>query len=179
MIASTRSQNIIVLSTIVVSFISGVYLISNTSYYSGSYAIARYMAVNLEDIQIARLDPSNESINPGLTMVFNVKGPTIGSGQVDLVGFLASVYLNGQLLSLESFQNVVTASDRAVTAGYDKNFTVGSTILQLHDKQHLYNASQSGNWTFNIALTLSYSFFQSRLPSFRTLFFVREGYTPI
>jgi hypothetical protein len=164
---------------IVIGLMSGASLISNTSYYTGSNTIARYLAVRLEDVQIANLDPSNISINPSLVMIFNVKAPDPTNGQMTLTHLSASVYLNQELLAYETFQKVVPASDRMITAGYNRNYTVGSTILELLDKEHLYNASLSGNWTFNVALTLSYYLFQGGTLSWRVLFFVYEGYTPI
>ncbi len=180
MIASTKSQNAIVILIILTGLVSGTSLISNTSYYTGTYTIARYLAVTLEDVRIADLNPSNESVNPTLVMVFNLKAPYFTNGQMTLTHLSASVYLDGEFIAYTTFQkDVILASERSITAGYDKNFTVGSTISELLDKQILYNASLSGNWTFAVTLTLSYYFFQSQFPSWRVLLFVYDGYTPI
>ncbi|RDE13928.1 MAG: hypothetical protein C4K47_04975 [Candidatus Thorarchaeota archaeon] len=179
MIASTKSQNIIVLSMIVIGVISGACLVSNTYSYDGSYALPRQLAVGLVDIQIANLDPSNESINPGLVMVFNLKAPDFTNGRMTLTRLLASVLLNNESIAYETFQNVVPLSERSVTAGYNKNLTVGSTVFELVDKQILYDASLSGNWTFDVTLTVSYYLFQGTTGSWRVFNFVYEGYTPI
>lgn len=178
MIESTKSQNIIVLSTIIIGLISGAYLTSSTSYYSGSYAIARYMTVSLEDVQIANLDPSNDSINPSLLMVFNLKAPELTTGQVTLTYLSAVVHLDQDLIMYETFQKYVQPPE-IVTAGYNKNFTLGSTVFELYDKHILYNASLSGNWTFNITFNLNYFIFQNGMLSRRVLFFVYDGYSPI
>jgi hypothetical protein len=164
---------------LVVGIVSGASLISNTSYYTGSYTLARYLTVTLEDVRIANLNPSNTSINPSLVMIFNVKAPDLTSGHMTLTHLSAVVHLNGEPIAYETFQNEVSGSDRSVAAGYNKTFTVGSTVFVLPDKQLLYNASLSGNWTFNIALRVNYILFQGSILSSRMLFFVYEGYTPI
>jgi hypothetical protein len=137
------------------------------------------MSISLEDIQIARLDPSNQSANPSLSMVFSVKVLETAYGRATLTELSATVRLNGDPLPYETFRNVIPVSDRVVTAGYNRNLTVGSTILEPVDKQRLYNASQTGNWTFNINLAVIYYLFEGRMLSRRVLFFAYEGYTAI
>jgi hypothetical protein len=179
MISSTKSQNLIVISMTVIGLICGASLVLNTSYYTGSYTISRYVTVSLQDIQIAHLDPSNETVNPGLSMIFNVKAPDNANGMMTLKDLSATVSLNEQPFLYATFKNYIPVSDQSVTAGYNMSFTLGSTVTDLLDKQILYNASLSDNWTFTVTLSMEYYLFQSGARSWRYLIFVYEGYTPV
>jgi len=179
MIESTKTQNAIVVATILIGVFSGVGLVSSTSFYSGSINVVASLDIDLQDILIANLDPTNESVNPALVMVFSVKAPQTGTGQMTLTFLRASVNLNNESLSYTSFQNFIVLKDRSVTPGYDRNLTVGSTILSLQDKQLLYNASEKVQWTFSITLFVFYHVFQSRAEEVRILVFAHEGYTDV
>ena len=178
MIVDTKTQNIIVITTLILGIVSGLGLATSSSYFAGSYALVTNMEFDLLEVRITNFDPTNESIDPRITLVFNIKTPTGYFGDASLSYIQASVALNGDRITYSQTQwrkNIPT-EDRHLFPGYDMNFTMGETLPVLSDKQILYDAESSGAWNFTIVLTISYRIFDSRT-SFRGITFSHEGYT--
>ena len=175
MITDTKPQNIIVVTTLIIAIVSGVGLISSTSYYSGSCILVMFLDVELEDIHLSHYDPSNESINPRLSMIFNIQAPETANGEVSLNMLMVKIHLNGGSIKYTNFKRTVPLESRTVTSGYNNTFSVGSTIAELLDKEVLYNATDYNEWNFIIDLTLSYTTFDSAIVSFRKLTYSFQG----
>ena len=103
MIDSERTQNLLVLFTIIVSLISVFGLVSSSSYYSGSYQIIRELTIDLENVYVSNVDPGNETINPSLSMHFNILSPQTGSGKATITFLRAQVFLNGKSFQYAEF----------------------------------------------------------------------------
>ncbi len=178
MIADTKTQNIIVVATLILGIVSGLGLATSSSYFAGSYALVTKLEFDLLEVRVTGLDPTNESINPRITLVFNIKTPTGYFGDASLSYLQASVALNGEqfVYSQTQWRKNIPTEDQLLFPGYDKNFTMGETLPVLSDKQILYDAESSGAWNFTIVLTISYRIFDSRT-SFRDITFSHEGYT--
>jgi len=152
-------------------------LVSTTSFYTGSGIIIQHLDFDLEDILIYSLDPTNESVNPVLALVFNVRAPQVASGEVHMTFLWAEVYVNGESLDYASFRRAITGAQSVLTAGYANNITVSSTVTELPDKLILYNASNTGEWVFVVRVTVSYRLFDSRAGDDFVLIFSHDGYT--
>ncbi|MCJ7817470.1 MAG: hypothetical protein MUP60_01350, partial [Candidatus Thorarchaeota archaeon] len=94
MIASERVQNAIIVSVIIVAVVSSTFLVSNSSYYGGSYSLAARMTVSLLDIQVSNIDH-----NPSVRLTFNLATSSQAEGNVRLTFMGAAVTLNDDLLS--------------------------------------------------------------------------------
>ena len=178
MIVDPKTQNIIVVATLVLGIVSGLGLATSSFYFAGSYSLVSNLEFDLMEVRITSLDPTNESINPRITLVFNVNTPTDYFGDASLSYLQASVALNEEriIYSQTQWRKNLPAEDQHLIPGYDKNFTMGETLTVLSDKQILYDAESSGAWNFTIVLTISYRIFDSRT-SFRDVTFSHEGYT--
>ncbi|MHA1216140.1 MAG: hypothetical protein ACTSPE_05000 [Candidatus Thorarchaeota archaeon] len=175
MISDAKTQNVIVVVTLLVALVSGGALYNTTAYYGGSYIIVTYLDVNLTNVVVTNLDPTNMTVNPAVSLVFNFKAPEALSGHATLTSLTAKVWLNNDSLSYANFRYTIPADSRTVASGYDRNFTVRGTITELADKYVLYNASASSQWVFSIRLTLFYHVFESSAESVRVLMFAHEG----
>ena len=178
MIADTKTQNIIVVATLVLGIVSGLGFATSSSYFAGSYALVTNLEFNLLEVRITALDSTNESINPRITLVFNVKAPTGSVGDASLTFLIARVTLNEELFvyTQNQWRKNIPVADQPLYPGYDKNFTMGETIYELLDKQILYDAEDSGDWLFGIRLAISYDVFGAPAsPLWIT--FSQEGHT--
>ena len=178
MIADTKTQNIILVATLILGIVSGLGLATSSSYFAGSYGLVSNLEVNLLEVRITALDPTNESINPRITLVFNVKAPPGSAGDALLTFLRARVTLNEQLFvyTQTQWRKNIPVADQPLYPGYDTNFTMGETIYTLSDKQILYDAYDSDEWTFSIRLTVVYNVFGAEA-SPRYITFSHEGYT--
>jgi len=178
MIADTKTQNIIVVATLILGIVSGMGLATSSSYFAGSYALAANLEFDLLEVRITGFDPTNESINPRITLVFNAKASAGSSGDASLTYFRVQVTLNEAefLYTQTAWRKSIPVADQPLYPGYDKNFTVGETIYDLNDKQILYDAEDSDDWTFSILLVISYSIFDDT-SSARYIPFSHEGHT--
>ena len=178
MIADTKTQNIIIAATLILGIASGLGLATSSSYFAGSYALVTNLEFDLLEVRITGLDPTNESINPRITLTFNVKVPTGSVGDASLSFFRASVTLNEErfIYPQTQWRNNIPEEDQQLYPGYDKNFTMGETLPVLSDKQILYDAEASDTWAFSIVLVVSYRIFDAR-GSFRYITFLHDGHT--
>jgi len=178
MIADTKTQNIIVVATLILGIVSGLGLATSSSYFIGSYSLVTNLEFNLLEVRISGLDPTNESINPRITLVFNANVSGGSAGDASIKYFRVQVTLNDEpfLYTQTQWRKNVPLADQLLYPGYNKNFTMGETLYELADKQILYDAENYGNWTFSILLVVSYSVFGDAT-SFRYIPFSHEGHT--
>jgi len=178
MIADAKTQNIILAATLILGIVSGLGLAASSSYFTGSHSLVINLEFDLLEIRVTALDPTNESINPRVTLVFNAKVLTGSAGEASLTYFRVEVNLNEEELQYTQTQwrKSVPYADQSLYPGYDTNFTVGETIYDLEDKQILYDAEDSDDWTFSILLVISYSVFDSESTA-RYISFYHEGHT--
>jgi len=158
MISKTKPQNFIVLVTLILS-----------------YVIISYLQIDLEEIRVTNLDPTNTSINPSIALDFSFVAPETSDGEATVTYLLATVYINGDKMNYASFRRNIQRDYRAITSGYNRIFTVSSSIPEMEDKNVLYNASADGDWTFSITLTVFYHVFNSPAESVRIIPFSYEG----
>ena len=59
MIASERTQNVIVVTVIMVAIVSSGLLVSNATYYGGSYSLAGTLNVTLLEVAVGNIDHTN------------------------------------------------------------------------------------------------------------------------
>ena len=175
MIDSERTQNIIVVLTIMISLISLVGLASSSAYYSGSYQIIRDLEIDLVDVQVTNVDPANETVNPIVRAVFSVIAPQAASGKATITFLRCEIHVNGESFDYATFRRAIRFDEGVVTSGYNETFSVGSTIAQMADKQILYNASLEDSWTFSITLFVFYHMFEARGEDVRVLIFTHQG----
>ena len=177
MIADTKTQNIIVVATLVLGIVSGLGFATSSSYFAGSYSLVANLELDILEIRITNLDPTNESINPRITLVFNANVPTGSSGDAAITYFRVEVDLNDRpFLYSQSWRKYIPLEDQLLYPGYDTNFTVSETIHELLDKQILYDAENSNEWSFSILLVLSYDVFGATASPMR-IPFAHEGHT--
>jgi len=178
MIADTKTQNIIVVATLILGIVSGLGLVTSSSYFAGSVALVTNLEFDLLEVRITSLDPTNESINPHITLVFNIKAPMGDIGDASLSFLRASVTLNEEpfIYAQTQWRKNIPEVDQHLYPGYDKNFTMGETLSVLTDKQILYDAEASDAWTFSIVLYVSYRIFDARVSS-RDITFSHDGHT--
>jgi hypothetical protein len=179
MIESDRIQNLIIVTAIIFGVISAGMIVVNANYYSGSYALAHYTEVHLEDIRITNLDPSNESLIPGLYFTLNFQTHDDAAGDAALTYFTVWPYLNGEPILYATFNKHIPDENRDLYPGYDQNFTSSSSILEDLDQQILFDAYNNANWTWAIVIRYWYSVIAPDNLSFREISFAYSGATGI
>ncbi len=177
MIAATRTQNIIIVSMIIIGLVAGVSLYRSASYYTGSYAMVKYLDVSLESVIVSNLDPTNQSVDPRLSMVFRFTTPQTLDGEAYLTFLTAKVWLNNESITYSAFRLNIPSEHQPLTPNYNATFTLTSVITDMNDKVVFFNASSDNKWTFSIRLTVAYHAFKSNIDSFRILMFAHEGVT--
>lgn len=175
LISSERSQNVIMVITLAIGILSGVSLAGSSAYYSGSYLMIQYLEVDLLGVRVSNLQPDNETVNPSLSISFNLQVPQTLSGDASVTFLRANVYLNGESFDYASFTKLLRAENRQLNPGYNKNYTIGSTIDVMSDKDILYAAYDESNWTFSILLTIFYHTFDSDASQVRVVSFSQVG----
>ena len=178
MIADAKIQNIVLAVTLILGIVSGLGLAASGSYFAGSHSLVTNLEFDLLEVRITALDPTNESINPRITLVFNAKVSTGSAGEAALTYFRVQVTLNEEefLYTQTQWRKEVPYADQSLYPGYDTNFTVSETIYEILDKQILYDAEDSDDWTFSILLVISYSVFDTASTA-RYIPFTHEGHT--
>ncbi len=176
MIADIRTQNMIIVATIIVSMVAASSIIVNVNYYVGSYSLLNNLDIRLTSIILTDFDPTNTTINPSLCLIFNFKETGTEVGDVTLAYLTAVVSLNGATFDYVSFNKKITPETGQLSAQYNTNFTLGATLQDDLDKELLYLAQGTGNWTFEVELRVFYIMFKSRVQSVLILMFEYEGY---
>ncbi|MFX0108829.1 MAG: hypothetical protein ACFE7R_11125 [Candidatus Hodarchaeota archaeon] len=175
MISSEKTQNAILIVTILVALVSGISLASNAGYYSGSYALAQYIEVDLVEIRVARLDPTNTSMNPGVFFTLNFQTPNETEGNARLQYITLSFLLNAERISLPAFSHSIPYAEQPLYGGYDMNYTLSASIMDLDEKQILYNALTDDAWIWSVTVDYFYAVFDSDSTTQRTISFSYDG----
>jgi hypothetical protein len=161
MISDQKPQNIIFVVTMILGLVSAASLATNAAYYSGSYAIVRYLDIDMVDIQVSNFDPENFSIDPALLVDFKVEAPPAQTGEAKLTYLTMSVYLNGDKFSYTSFRKDIPLDKRTLYPSYNETYRIGSTITEPADQELIHDAYQDDEWVFSITLTVFYDIFDS------------------
>jgi hypothetical protein len=159
MISSERPQNFIVAVMIITAVISSGFIIGNAQYYGGSFALAGMLAVNLTDIHVSNVDPTNASITPGISLTFNFAVNAQAEGNVRITFVGATLWLNNYLLSLTPFAYTPALADQYLYSNFDRNIILSQTVSPVYDRQTIIDAYQSSTWAWNITLRYSYIVF--------------------
>jgi len=179
MIESERNQNVIAATVLILGIISTGIIFVNVDYYSGSYALAGYVQVELEDIRVTNLDPDNETLIPGLFLKLNLKTGEQADGDVTLNTLVAFIRLNRQLIQYAAFRMNIPIDLRVLYPGYDQNFTLSSSLTDDHDQELLLDAYNNVNWTWSITIRYWYSVFVPENDAFREIAFSYNGVTGV
>ncbi len=174
MISDPKTQNRIVVATIIITLVSAFTLVSNAAYYGGSYAMVSTLDVRLNAVNLVDYDPANLSINPRLDFVFGFRVPLTLQGDANLMSLTAAVKLDGNSLSYTNFRLTIPADNRSLYPGYRANFTVSGRITDDLDKAALLNATNTDTWVFQVTLTIFYRVLDSP-QSVRRVQFLYEG----
>ena len=161
MIASERSQNIIVVTTIIIALISVGMLASNSQYYGGTYALAGRLNVTLVGIQVSDIDYTNETIDPVIRISFNFYTDAEIEGSVRLRFIRSDLTLNNDSLSLEAYAYTLHDEEQVLYPGYNKTFTLSSVIIG-SDKTTVLEASNSSTWNWDISCDYYFIVFDER-----------------
>jgi hypothetical protein len=173
--ASNRAQSVIITVCILVGVINAVLLINTTYYYSGSILLSDNLEVDLKEIKVTNLDPTNTTINPKLTLTFNVIVPTRWTGEFNIRELVTSVYLNNHHIRYGFFHLVISPENQALYSGDNRNYTIATTLSTDSDKQVFYNASITDTWFFEVNLNLDIRLFGSGYPRVESETFTYEG----
>jgi hypothetical protein len=150
MIASERSQNIIVVATIIAALVSSVFLVGNVQYFGGSYALAAALDVEIVETVVSGIDVTNESVYPHLSFTFNFRSDANIEGNVRIMFMGAEVHLNDDLLSYTAFAYTLPESLQSVTPNYNQNFTLGKSTHTIWDRDTINDAYNSSTWHWEI-----------------------------
>ncbi len=161
LIASERNQNIIVVTVIIVAIISSGLLVSNASYYGGSYSLAGRLDVQLLGVQVSNIDHANESVYPSVSLTFNMLTSSQYEGNVRITFLGASITLNDDLLSYLSFSYIPPVADQYLHPDFNRNYTMSDTVDQdaTNDRQAILDADNSGTWNWEIQFRYSFIVF--------------------
>ena len=158
MIASERTQNIIVVTVIITAIVSSMFLANNAMYYGGSYSLAGKLTVTLLEIEVSNIDHSNESIDPAVRLTFNLATTSTAEGNVRITFMGAKVWLNSDLLSYTSFAYIPPVPDQYLHPEFSENYTL-SNIAKNDDKQAILDADTAGTWFWEIEFRYSFIVF--------------------
>jgi hypothetical protein len=157
MIASDRTQNIIVGGMIIVALVSSGFLVGNSMYYSGSYALAAGLQVTMNDPVVSNIDVGNESVSPVVSISFQLQARSPFEGDVRITFMGAQVTLNGDLLSYTPFAWVVPFNEQPVDPDYNR--TVAFTRNTGDDRPTIIDAYNSGLWNWTVVFRYSFIVF--------------------
>jgi len=150
MIASERSQNVIVAVTLIAALVSSVFLVGNAQYFGGSYALAGGLDVTIVETVASNIDPTNESIYPRLTFIINFQSHADIEGNVRIMFLGMEVTLNDDLLSYTAFAVSPPEHLQSVWPNYDQNFTLSKTTNTIWDRDAINDAYDSDTWHWEL-----------------------------
>lgn len=158
MIASERSQNIIVVSVIMITIVSSMFLAGNASYYGNSYSLAGNLNVTLLEIEVRNINHINESITPSIGITFNFATSAQSSGNVRITFMGAAVRLNSDTLAYTIFSHIPLVEDQYIYPDFNMNYSMSDDATE-SDKQTILDADISGIWNWEIELRYSFMVF--------------------
>ncbi|MFW9887247.1 MAG: hypothetical protein ACFFER_03645 [Candidatus Thorarchaeota archaeon] len=177
MLEGRRIQDLIIIALISSGLISAALLAGNASYYGNSVALAEFLKVDVVDIRVSNIDPTNYSVNPTIAFVLNFNTPDDIEGEAYLVHIYVLAHLNEQSIIYATFHREFRFEQEALHAGYDENHSIRSDVLEDRDKDVLYDAYSSANWTWSFTVQYYYSVMSSTSQYRRTIVFFYEGVT--
>jgi hypothetical protein len=179
MISSDRTQNTIVAFTIIAALVSSIFLVGTAHYYSGSYALAGRLEVDIVQTTVSNIDPTNSSVFPRIRFTFNIHTEAASEGNVRL-GFIgANVQLNGDELSYTPFAYTVPYDHQPLYPNYDENFTLSQTTAST-DRDTVLLANSTGQWNWEIMFRYYFTTFDiDGSITWRYIFFNWTGSTTI
>jgi len=158
MIASERTQNMIVVTVILVTIISSVPLINNATYYGGSYSLAEGLEVNLLEVKVTNVNHTEGSSDPGVSLTFNLRTESLYEGNVRITFMGASLRLNEDLLSYTPVSFVPAPADQYLSPEFDRNYTLTKRAIS-EDREAILDADTSGTWNWEIHYRYSFIVF--------------------
>ncbi|MFX1272769.1 MAG: hypothetical protein ACFFAX_13870, partial [Promethearchaeota archaeon] len=167
----------IIIILIASGLISAALLAGNASYYSNSVAVAEFLEVDVADISVSNLDPTNYSVNPTISFVLNFKAPADIVGEAYLSHIRILAHLNEQAIIYATFLREFGFQQEPLYAGYDENHNIRSDVMDDKDKDVLYSAYNSVNWTWSLTVRYNYLVMRSTNQYRRTIGFFYEGVT--
>lgn len=175
MIESEKVQNALIIVTILVSLLSASIMVGNANYYVGSYGLAHYVDVELAEIRVSNAD--NESLDPVIRFILNFQTRNDTSGDAAISSLRVVATLNRESIYGTSFRMDVPFIDGSLHANYNRNFTLLNSLQDPHDRDIIYDAYASGNWTWHVTVYYYYSVFMSDSDDRREIGFSYEGVT--
>ena len=173
MIASERTQNLIIVTVIMVAIVSSGLLVSNATYYGGSYSLAGTLNVTLLEVKVTNINHTSETAFPGIAVTFNLATTSLSEGNVRIIFMGATVWLNEDILSYMSFSHIPAVADQYLYPEFNNNYTMHNTANTI-DRQTILDADTSGEWNWEIEYRYAFIVFDeigtrtSRRISFNT-----------
>jgi hypothetical protein len=156
MIASERSQNIIIIVTIVTAIVCTGFTVGNAQYYGGTYVLINRLEISLTDIHVSNV--GTNITNPVIALTFNLEMPFQATGNVRITFLGATVWLNDDILSYTSFAYVPPLADQYLQSNMNRNVTMSQTSGS-SDAQAVNDAYLSSTWAWNVTLRFSHIVF--------------------
>ncbi len=161
MISSEKTQNIIVATTIIIAVISSVVIVSNGTYYAGTYTLLGELDITFKGLTISHIDPLDNETYPSIQFVFNVATHSAyrGNLRINFMGF--TPLLNNDSLSYTQFSVIPPVADQYLTPTYSHDFIFNETAMDDLgiDRQTILDAYESGTWFWQVEFRYSYFFF--------------------
>lgn len=161
MISSERTQNIIVATTIIVAIICSTFLVSNATYYAGTYTLFGNLEVTFENLTISNIDPLDNESYPDLQFHFKVATNSQFPGNVRITFFGFTPSLNYDQLSYTPFSIILPESEQYLTPNYSHELLFNKTASDEYgiDRQAIWDAYESDTWFWQVEFRFSYIFF--------------------
>ena len=161
MISNERTQNIIIAATIMIAVVSSVTLVSNGTYYAGTYTLIGDLQITFKSLTISHIDPLDNTTYPRIQFVFNLAthSPYRGNVRINFMGFTPS--LNFDELSYTPFSIIPPVSEQYLTPTYNHDFVFNSTAQDELgiDRQVVLDAYATDTWFWQVEFRYSYFFF--------------------
>ncbi|TFG34381.1 hypothetical protein EU527_03480 [Candidatus Thorarchaeota archaeon] len=163
MISRERTQNIIIASTIIVAIISSTFLVSNATYYAGTYTLLGRFSITFEELIISDLDPLDNTTEPHLQFRFNIATDSQYKGNVRITFMGFTPTLNYDELSYTPFSIVLPVDEQYLTPNYTRELMFNNTASDELgiDRQTIWDAYESGIWFWQVEFRYSYIFFDA------------------
>ncbi|TFH03799.1 MAG: hypothetical protein E4H14_16040 [Candidatus Thorarchaeota archaeon] len=158
MIASERTQNMIVVIVIMVAIISSGLLVSNATYYGGSYSLAGRLEVNLIEVKVTNINHTEGSSDPSISLTFNLHTSSLYEGNVRITFMGATITLNEDLLSYTPVAYTPPVSEQYLHPEFNETYTLSNTATT-YDREAILDADTSSTWNWEIRYRYSFIVF--------------------